>query len=243
MPKDHFATNLRLLCNEVPYNLSRICRYFDVEEFEILLPPEQFKNVLAFREDRRRHAAPAGIETLIDRAFPTDVPALQRYEGYYHSHFSSFGWEDQIIRSLICFYVQDGRMYVKSVERFVDPLLDQRYTMKCDGLVTMMANRLYVVEYQTVAGGKVSLTILNATYRSRITLMAGLTMGTSTERDRVPAASRVVYKYLGKTIDKRQALSACGAFARDSDMMDKKIVRLVSNDIRPDERVLFGRLI
>ena len=88
-----------------------------------------------------------------------------------------------------------------------------------------------------------SLTILNATHRSRITLLAGLTMGASTERDRVPAVSRVVYKHLGKTIDKRQALSACGAFARESDMVNKNIARLVSNDVRPDERVLFGRLI
>ena len=134
-------------------------------------------------------------------------------------------------------------MFMKSVERFTDPLTDVRYTTKCDGLVTLMANRLYVIDYMTITGGVVSLTILSATHRSRISLLAGLTMGTSTERDRVPAVTRVAYKSLGKTIDKRQALAACGSFTPDSDIIDQKIVRLLANDIGPDERVLFGRLI
>ncbi len=270
MRKDHLAANLRLLCNEVPsiaflcreigvnrqqfnkylagahrpspYNLAQICRYFEVEEFEILLPPAQFKSVLASYQDRRRHAAPASsIEAALDRVFPANVRALQRYEGYYHSHFQAFGWDDRIVRSLICFYVRDGRMYVKDIERFADPVLDHRYTMKNDGLVTLLANRLYIVEHQAVSEGKVSLTILNATYQSRITLLSGLTMSTSTHKDRLPASSRVVYKYLGKSVDKRQALADCGAFSPSSNVIDRNIVRLVSNEIAPDEQVLFGR--
>jgi hypothetical protein len=226
-----------------PYNLSRICRYFDVEEFEILLPPEQFKSVLAHYQDRRRRAAPDRIETLIEDAFRTNIATLQRYEGYYHGHFTSFGLKDRVVRSLICLYLQDGRMYVKTIERFFGHPLGQGYTMKYVGLVTAMAGRLFIMESQTFGEGKLSLTILNTTYRSRMSLLSGLTMSTSTERDRVPAASRAVYKYLGKTIDKRQALSVCGDFSPDSNAIEENIVRLVSNDIPPEEKVLFGRLI
>ncbi|MEM7172588.1 MAG: helix-turn-helix transcriptional regulator [Pseudomonadota bacterium] len=271
MPKDHFANNLRLLCNEVssvaevcraievnrqqfnkylagnhrpsPYNLTRICRYFGVEEFEILLPPEKFANVLTLYQDRRRRAAGFSLEALIGDTFPGNMEDLQRYEGYYHSHFSAFGWEDRIVRSLICFHVQEGRMFVKDVERFTDAVLGQSYTMKSDGLVTMFANRLYIAERQSLAGGKISLTILNATHQTRITLLSGLTMGTSTHKDHLPSASRVIYKYLGKNIDKRQALDACGAFAPNDKRLDKNLVELVSNEIAPDEKVLFGRLV
>ena len=269
MSNEHLATNLRLLCNQIPsvasvcrainvnrqqfnkylagthrpspYNLSRICRFFGLEEFELLLPPEQFGKILARFQDHRRQTAPAGLETLLNDIFPANDRTLERYQGYYHSHFAAYGWDDRIVRSLICFYLRDGRMHVKSIERFADSVLNQNYTMKSAGWVSMMANRLYVVEHQTISGGKVSLTILNGTYQSRVTLLNGLTMGTSTHRDHLPAVSRVVYKYLGRTIDARAALSACGAFRPGSGMIDTEILRRIANDIAPDEHVLFGR--
>ncbi|MEM8813218.1 MAG: helix-turn-helix transcriptional regulator [Pseudomonadota bacterium] len=271
MANDPFAANLRLLCNQVPsiallcrtigvnrqqfskylagthrpspYNLSRICRFFEIDEFELLLPPDQFERVVVRYRERPAPRPPSRLDRLIEATFPEDDAALARYEGYYHSHFRNFGTNDRIVRSLIRFYPEDGRMYVKTIERLATSARGQSYTMKYNGLVTLLGGRLHVVEGLDAVDTKLSLTILNPTYRSRITTLTGLTMSTATERDRLPAAARVVYRSLGKTIDRRAALSACGEFSPGSGGLGDDIVRLVQNNMTPDERALFGRIV
>ena len=266
MSHPHLARNLRLLCANArsisdvcreleinrqqfnkylsgahkpsAYNLTKICRHFGVEEFEVLLPSDQFASRLELRTRRADRRVGGGFEQLFDRAFPRDTRALRRYEGFYHSHFYSLGWRGQIMRSLICLYEHDGRMSVKSIERYKDPQRQDRYVMKYNGLVTMTSNRLFTVEYEYLLGGAVAMTILNTSYRSHLTLLTGLTTGASTGRRRAPAAARVVYEYLGKSVDRYQALKACGMFPESSSAIDPEIKRLISNDIEPDDKVL-----
>ena len=271
MAKDPFAANLRTLCNQVPsiaqlcrtigvnrqqfskylagahrpspYNLSRICSYFGIDEFEMLLPPDQFDRVVTRYQEQRPQAPSSRLERLIEAACPQSDAMLLRYEGYYHGHFRNFGLEDSIVRSLIRFYPEDGRMYVKTIERLATNSPSRSYTMKYNGVVTIHGGRLFVMEGLDADDGKLSLTILNASYRSRITLLTGLTMSTATERDRLPAAARIAYRYLGKTIDRRAALAACGDFPLNDETLDADIVRLVENEISSDERALFGRIV
>lgn len=269
MPVADLKTNLRLLCSyqksisEVcrrtainrqqfnrylsgatrpsAHNLQKICRFFELDEYELLLPHEHFRDLLRARDDLPLEPETGqSLAALVERALAQDMRELRRYEGFYFSYFHSLGWQGRIMRSLVCFYEHDSRMYVKSIERFRDPRGKDRYTMKYDGLVTTMSNRLFVFEYESLLGGAVATTILNTTYRSHITLLTGITLAASTGRRRAPGAARVVYQYLGKTVDRRATLAACGAFPEKSAAVNAEIKRLIRNTVSTRDKVLLS---
>jgi hypothetical protein len=55
---------------------------------------------------------------------------------------------------------------------------------------------------------------------------------------RQPFASRVVYRYLGSTIDRRQALASCGLYPIDSAEIGEEIRLRVRNAVPPGESSL-----
>ena len=223
------------------FNVEKICRFFEIDEHELVLPHGRFRDTFRRRQNAGGlDSSESTLADLVSPAFPRNAQALKRYEGFYHSYFYAFGWPNLIMRALTCLYERDDRTYVKSIERVRDPLRQDRYVMKYDGLVTIKSNRLFIVEYESAVGQSLTTSILNCTFRSRVTLLTGITIGAATGRGRIPAAGRIVYDYLGKTIDRRRALAACGAYPEDSDTIAPEIRRLVTNQISADEKVLLS---
>jgi hypothetical protein len=56
-----------------------------------------------------------------------------------------------------------------------------------------------------------------------------------------PFASRIVYEYLGRKINARAALGACGLFLLGDESIAEEIRSRVRNDIGPGEGVLVPR--
>src|SRR5690606_35674844 len=111
---DSLAANLRLLCSHyrsiaevcrklainraqfnkylsgqsrpTPYNLKRICDFFGVEDYELLLPPEQFARLLGTRHPAH-HASRRG-DALLELLKPLreQTGDLRRYCGYYFEY-------------------------------------------------------------------------------------------------------------------------------------------------------------
>ena len=271
MALDDFAPNLRLACgfersiSEVcrriginrqqfnrylsgqsrpsRFNMNRICAHFGLEPAQFYLSPPEFEAVLAPRRDQ---AGMAGFTTeafgpLFEQVLPRQQKALRLYHGFYHSYFKAFGWEGYIMRSLIHLYEHQGRTYAKAIERVRDPVRGDRFVSKYLGLVTLLADRIFILETESLKVDGLFLTVLYKTYRSRVGFLSGLTMGISTRSGREPAASRVVYEFLGKTVDHNVTLRACGLLHANNDTINPRIKSLIDNTLGEGEASLMAK--
>lgn len=219
------------------FNLQRICAHFQVQPAELYLPPYEFADRLRYRSGSRPGPGSRRDEVL-KAAFPGDRRALGRYLGYYHSYFHSFGWEGRVMRSLACLYEQEGSVFSKTIERVRDPAENVRYFSKYDGLVSLLGNRLFVVEFQRSAQDAIVETILYPAPRSQVTLLRGVTFGVSS-KGRNAYVSRTAWKYLGRTVDQRSALGATGLLPASPRAVDPHVLHILGEQPFPNERLRF----
>src|SRR5690606_31389387 len=179
MDADDFAANLRLLCSTEPSvsavcrgiginrqqfnkylngtsqpsaaNLRRIALHFGIRPVELMLPPEEFEMRPSVSDRIHDGAHGASGTTEFDSAFEGQTIALRRYLGYYLSYFLTESWDNSVICALVRLDVRNGRVRCKSLERSVDPEDGSLYLSKYDGWVAMLGNRIFVMEFQSLA--------------------------------------------------------------------------------------------
>jgi len=205
------------------HTMRRICDFFGVEEYEILLPPDEFRDLVALRprsmggEGKLAGDVPpyvAQMETL----FETSKNEVGRYLGYYFSYRFSFSEPNLVLKSVIHFWKEDERVLSKRVERFIESYGDVERSFLCKyvGYLVFLRDRIYIVENEMLANEEVSETILYPGYRNHVTWLSGLNLGVSTSDDRRIGCGRVLYQYLGREIDLVRALKASGKHDLDS---------------------------
>ena len=107
---------------------------------------------------------------------------------------------------------------------------------KYEGAAFLLANRIYVVEHDALMLSSITQMTLYPAYRANVGDLLGVQTGGPVRRGRQPGASRVLMRYLGRSIDVRRALRAAGIF--DPADVDPAIVHLVRNDIPAGSFVL-----
>ena len=165
---------------------------------------------------------------MLRRAFPGDRRGLTRYLGFYLSHFHSFSWSGYVLRSLICVHEQDGMICSTTVERNRDPVDGALYRSKYHGYLSLLGNRIFVPEFESLARDAIVETVLYPAGRSQLTLLRGVTFGISSKQ-RNPYVSRVVWKFLGTTVDYRAALKATGLISIENNALDPAILRIIGD--------------
>lgn len=218
-----------------PYNLQRICDHFHIQSADLHLPQAEFADRMQFHtgggQTRERQAM-----RWLSGAFPGNRRALGRYLGYYLAHFHSFSWDGHILRSLVCIYERDGMILTKTIERNRDPVDGAFFLSKYDGYVSLLDNRLFAVEFQSLARDAIVETVLYPTGRSQLTMLRGVTFGLSSKQ-RNPYVSRTAWKFLGRSVDHRLALKACGLVPIRSADLDRQIVQILGDKPLPNERL------
>lgn len=209
--RSQFMKYLSGACYPSRPNLRRICDCFGVDEFELLMPPDQFRKVISLRPARENMLPPAlgAIPKLLDQS-PRQRTLLAKILGYYYEYYLSFSTRNHILRSLCVIYAQENYTLYKRIERL-------RHTngagppdvYKYHGLVTVVGDRIYMCDQEAITGAELSSTILYTNYRNRVTRLTGLRMGVAGSELHEPSASRVVMEYIGRAVDRRQALSGC----------------------------------
>ncbi|MDO6461311.1 helix-turn-helix transcriptional regulator [Granulosicoccaceae sp. 1_MG-2023] len=262
--QDHFAANLRLLCsyyrsiadvcrrlniNRSQFNrylsgrsrpsahtLRRFCDFFGVEEYEILLPNEQFQRLIKVRPNRPEGDAPGTPaeqpETPHLRQLgQMGTAGLSRYLGYYFENYMSMAHPGKILRTLVKLEQRDEGVYFQRTER----VRERDGEAVCHGVYLGMAHfltdRIFLVDYESLTGHEITETILFPTFKNRVTRLSGLKLGVSGTGERMPSCARVVYEYLGPQVDTLRALSLCGLYAPDSAEIDAVTVNAVRNDM------------
>lgn len=224
-------------------NLRRLCDFFGVEEAEMLLPHRRFAEIVALRPRLQRPAARRArhldhVERLVARG----TAGLEAYEGYYFRYFYSYGFAGKIVKSLLSLQPGEGAHYTKNLGVLrLDPEGRRRAVrFRYLGLPLLINDRIYLLEYETGLADVISQTILYPAFRHRVDLLSGIQLTLAGTRAREPAAGRVVLEYLGRRLDLRRALGACGLFAPDDRAVDPAIRARIDNRVEPDRRVLLA---
>src|SRR5699024_5684921 len=104
-------------------------------------------------------------------------------------------------------------------------------TTKYIGALVLLGDRIFALEYETRLRASITQMILYPSYHSNVTHLMGIQTGMPLLRGRRPAASVVLLEYLGKDIDLRKALKACGLFEEEDPAIDPGIRTLITNSI------------
>ncbi|WP_296057869.1 helix-turn-helix transcriptional regulator [uncultured Amphritea sp.] len=260
-----FASNLRLLCsyyksiaevcrrldiNRPQFNrylsgrykpsahtLLRFCDFFGVEEHEILMPHEQFERLIKVRPrpvvvNESAHQESEHLARL-QRA---GISSLEKYLGHYFEYYESMAYPGRILRTLICIERQDDRVYYQRTERLREHPGDNVFHGVYQGIVNYLTDRIFMLDYETLTGNEMTQTILFPSFKNRVSRLSGLKLGVSGSGERMPCCTRVVYEYLGRTVDKQRALSLCGLYEQNSAEIDSSIKAAISNTMDENDR-------
>ena len=257
MPKILFAQNLKMICsaessisevcrqiginrqqfnkylNGTTYpsanNLRKICNYFNIRTAELHLPVDEFEAHSSVERRLQLTKRTARGNQGFQSAFAGQTKALRPYIGYFHSYFETDSWADHTICALVYLYEKDGMILTKTIERSHDPLDGTLYLSKYDGQATLLGNRIFIVEFQSLDCDALVETVLYPFGRGQLSYLRGTTFGV-TSRQRKPFASEVVWKFLGTNIDVKAALKTVGLYKRSSKQLDQKVISILNSE-------------
>lgn len=198
-------------------NLRRICDFFGVEEHELLLPEQEFRDLLALKPGPARRP-PGGLPPYVpmtERIFDYARKDIGRYAGFYFSYRRSFSNPDFVLKSLVQVRAQDDRLISKRLERVMEPGQSDLppYLCKYVGYFLFLSDRIYVIEWEKLAGDELSETILYPSHRNQVSWLSGLNLGVSTSDERAIGAARVLFQHIGRRVNLRRAMARLGKYA------------------------------
>lgn len=216
--------------------MRRICDFFGVTESEMLVEHSRFTEIVGLRRVVADAPPPSDTLAHLERLYQSSGN-LDRYVGYYFRYHYSFGHAAKIVKSLTVVYKKEGRYYWKTVERFL-PMVGQSRSSssKYRGVMLLLGDRIFALEYETSLHTSITQAILYPSYQSSVTYLIGVQTGKPIIRGRRPAASLVLFEYLGAEIDLRRTLASCGLF--DEDEIEPGIRSLIENRIPEGSYVL-----
>ena len=209
------------------HNMRRICDFFGVSEWELLLDERRFADLVSVRR------APARSEALREplrhiQALYLRSESLERYVGYYYRYFYSFGYPGRIIKSLAAIFERDGSYFWKNIEIMPRDMLGTGRTVgKYTGAAFYLGERIYIVEYESLMASSITQLTLYPSYSPRVDYLLGVQTGGPIKRGRKPAASFVLLEYLGKDVDLRRACERLGLFEEHE--LDDQITSAIRN--------------
>lgn len=219
-------------------NLKKICDFFGVESEEIVQAPQVFKQKVSPPvPSSHQQLVPAPLANMMLPLLKNAPQALERYEGYYYRYFYSFGFPGFIFRSFVKIYKKNDIYYMKHIERTSgsNPLLGPRLTIKYQGVVFWLADRLFLVESEPELNSTISETILTPSYRPNNPFLSGLMICASSCSVHQPGAARTVFEFLGKSINVRQAMKKCDLYHHTDERIAKSIRQSINNVITEEE--------
>ncbi len=223
--------------------LRRLCEFFGVDEQEMLLPHGQFQRVVEVRPKPSDQPSqdPSSVDdhlAALDRDARRDVDI---YLGFYYEYYRSMSQPGKVLQNLVCLERRGERVVFQRTERMRatshEPPCHNRY----QGIAYLLTDRLFLVDYETLNRHEITQTILFPSFRNRVTRLTGLKIGVSDNSERMPCCARVLYEYLGQSVDVRKALANCGLYDLGSDQIDSSICDAVSNEMAPEEMLFRAR--
>ncbi len=223
-------------------NLRRICEYFGVDEYEILLDQKSFREIVNVRPLRFGTQGDP-LYQFVDGVARTagNVEAMRWLLGYYQVYYRWHLRDDMIQCSLTHFSEQKGIYLSKNIEKIGPPLNDISSMHKCHGWAVSSGDRIFIMEQQFAAKSKLFGTMLYAPQTPNFRYIEGLIIGTVSDAIRQIGCYRIVYEYLGRAPDLRAALKRCGVYEADHEAITPFVREHTLNEMRLGEHVFQPR--
>jgi transcriptional regulator with XRE-family HTH domain len=209
------------------HTLERICNFFGVEPSEIYLPREHFHQIIQVRPRQRTERAI--YVDHVERLQQQTAGKLDKYLGYYYEYYKSMSNPGKVLRGLVRIFSQDGAIYHERLERFPQHTLDGMYKCRYIGSTFYLNDRLFLVDYESIAGNEMVQTVLFPTYKNKVARLTGLMLGVASNSLRSIACARVLFEFLGSNVDVRKALRSCGLFDPHEANIDPAIMKIIDN--------------
>ncbi|WP_311044419.1 MULTISPECIES: helix-turn-helix domain-containing protein [Rhizobium] len=200
------------------HNLQRIATGLGVGINELIDPNKEVGIPARLKELSGRDR----MTSLIDRAFPGDLKRLRTMLGYYHTHFLTPSEQDVVVRSVVLLFEWEGRVCSKTIER-TGPHEEVQEILKYEGMATFLGNCLFLLEFETLSADTIVESVLYPSYRKSLDILTGLTFGMTSHVYRQPFASPIAWKYLGRMVDVKEQLRACGSYKKNDVRIDPRI--------------------
>lgn len=200
------------------HNLQRIATGFGVAIDELVDPAKELETPVRLTDvsDRDR------MTQLVDRAFPGDLKRLRGMLGYYHMHFLVPHDPGSVTRSLVYLYEQEGKVYSKTIER-TGPTEEIQEILKYEGMASFLGNCIFLLEFETLSADTIVESVLYPSYRKSLDILTGLTFGVTSQVYRQPFASPIAWKFLGRVVDLKEQIKACGSYKLTDVRIDPRI--------------------
>lgn len=223
-------------------NIRIICDFFGVEEFEIMMPHDQFRQqVLPSKSDPSQENDLSAFFEKAKLLKSASSATLTRYLGWYYEYYFSLGYPGQVFQSLIEIRQDATGLTYKRYERLINNGQSHEKVTHClyDGIAINLCDRIFLLDVESLTENEITQTILFPSYRSQIKHLHGLKLGVSSRSHRSPACTRVLYDFIGKKINFRQAFRECGLYQKEE--IDTAILDAINNDKNPEDPLFFAR--
>lgn len=199
--------------------LRRICDFLGVDEFEILMPPEQFRNLIQLRRNTGLDdlEIPPRLREMLSQAASSPAE-VRRLHGYYYEYRLSYTRVGSLLRSFTYIYPWRSYTFYRRIERLQNPRArgGPPEVFKYDGVIMPVGDRLHLLDQETITRSELTHTVLYINYANRVSRLVGLTMGVSALSSHEPIATRICLEYIGRSVHRAQALRDCGLFTMDA---------------------------
>lgn len=222
-------------------NMRRICDFFGVNEAEVMLESSQFESLLTVRSLPGKIPAEPAANPFFNHLerISRHSQNMDAYLGYYYRYHRSFSDSGKITRSFGNIYKYAGQYYWKYVELMRDIYPQQKRSFKkYEGVVYLLGNRIYILEYEPRGADALAQVILYPSHYRGIGRLLGLQMGTPAGRGCKPCSGRVVFEYLGRQVDLRKTMKSLGFFHPDDPRLPGDIGQHIDNLIDPASGLL-----
>lgn len=220
------------------YNLKRIGDFFGVEDYELVLPPEQFARLIGVRHADSAQAPNSDPLYNLLKPLREQSSSLSRYCGYYFEYANCMSVPGSILLSLVHLREERGNFLFERQERqerssSTDVQAEDWVRCRYLGAAFHLQDRLFLIDYESLTVNEMSQTILIPSFKSRITRLNGLKTGVSSGDRRTPACTRVVWEYLGPEINRVSTYRQVMLYRPDDPRIDEDIrQRLAAAPVR-----------
>lgn len=212
-------------------SLRRLCDFFGVEEHEIFLPHRDFAALVKVRPPRLDRSRDRVSEFMAGFIEAQDMKLAARYVGYYHGYFQTNRQLPQVQRLLIRVAMEDNCLVTKTMEFYPSGTAGLPRVVKYEGIAYPSRSTLTMIERRPQELTSTFFTILYGASEGELTYMSGLVLGVAPDTSRDIYTLRTCWRYLGRDINVRAALRACGQFPRDSEEIGKYVAYCTSNEL------------
>lgn len=222
-------------------NIRIICDFFGVEEFEIMMPHDQFRTHIL---PDTRPAADVVADPFFHKVMElrgASTPSLKRYLGWYFEYYFSLGYPGKVFKSLIHISEDNGGLQYKRYERLIPASSQGEPVPHClyNGVVINMCDRIYMLDVESLTENEITQTVLFPSYRSQIRYLHGLKLGVSSRSHRNPACTRVLFEHLGEEINFRSHFRRCGLYAPSD--LPTQLLEQIENRMDEDAPLFYAK--